>query len=171
MSRRRYEALLSLGSNVDPDIHVPRVLAWLRARFEVVSVSPAYRVPAVGGGPGQPDFVNLAVRIRTDLPPRALREATRRAEDACGRRRTADRHAPRTMDVDVVLFDAVVEDYGAWRLPDPQLRTEAFVLVPCADAAPDAVEPETGLTLRRLRDRLPVAERRLLVRLDARSDA
>ena len=158
MSVPRFDALLSLGSNVDPERHVPRVLAWLRHRFDVVAVSPVYRSPAVGGAPGQPEFLNLAVRVRTDLPPRALREVTRRAEDVCGRRRVADRYAPRTMDVDLVLHDAGVLTLGDWRLPDPQLTTEAFVLVPCADVAPDAVEPVSGLTLAELRRELPAAK-------------
>lgn len=162
MSRPRYDALLSLGSNIDPDVHVPRVVAWLEARFDGVAVSPSYRSAAVGGAPGQPDFINLAVRLETDLPPRALREVTRRAEEICHRRRTSDRYAPRTMDVDLVLFGTRVADFGTWRLPDPQLTTEAFVLVPCADVAPESIEPVSGRTLRALRDDLDPARRTAL---------
>ena len=162
MSSRPYEALLSLGSNVSPEVYVPRVLKWLGARLHVVAQSPAYASAAVGGQAGQPEFVNLALRIRTDLPPRALREVARRAEDVCGRVRTEDRYAPRTMDVDLVLYADVVADFGTWRLPDPQLTTQAFVLVPCADVAPDHVDPVTGRTLRALVEHLPPAERATL---------
>lgn len=155
MKRRDRQALLSLGSNIEPDVHVPRALDWLEARFEVVAVSPNYRSPAVGGTGPQPDFVNLAVRLRTDCPPRALREVCRRLEDACYRLRSANRYAPRTLDVDVVLLDDLVLDGGTWRLPDPQLETAAFVLVPAADVWPEAVHPVRGTTLAALKDLLP----------------
>ena len=147
MTHRDREALLSLGSNVEPLRYVPRALCLLHRRHRVLAVSPWYRSPAVGGTGPQPDFVNLAVRIATDLPPRALREACRRTEEACDRRRVADRYAPRTIDIDVVLMGDLVLDLGAWRLPDPQLAAEAFVLVPAADVWPDAVHPELQRTL------------------------
>lgn len=145
--RRDREALLSLGSNVEPMHWIPRALELLARRHEVLAVSPWYRSAAVGGSGPQPDFVNLAVRIRTDLPPRALREACRRTEEACARQRTEDRYAPRTMDVDVAVLDDLVLDLDTWRLPDPQLVTQPFVLVPCADVWPDWRHPETGRTL------------------------
>jgi 2-amino-4-hydroxy-6-hydroxymethyldihydropteridine diphosphokinase len=160
---RNREALLSLGSNVDPHVHVPRALALLDARHDVRSVSPLYRTKAVGGRGAQPDFVNLAVRLRTDLPPRALREACRRTEDACGRRRTADRYAPRTMDIDVVLLDDLVMDLDTWALPDPALATQPFVLVPCADVWPEAVHPVRKETLDALRRAMGEEKRGALV--------
>jgi len=165
--RRDREALLSLGSNVRPARYVPRALDLLRARHEVVAVSSLYRNPAVGGARSHPDFVNLAVRLRTDLPPRALREACRRVEEACDRRRGPDRYAPRTMDVDVVLMGDLVLDLDTWRLPDPQLATQPFVLVPCADAWPDAVHPLLGRTLASLRDDLDEDRRARLVAIEA----
>ena len=147
MTRRPREALLSLGSNVEPLRYVPRALALLGARHEILAVSPWYRSPAVGGTGAQPEFLNLAVRVATDLGPRALREACRRTEDACDRRRVADRYAPRTMDIDVVLMGDLVLEFETWRLPDPQLASQAFVLVPCADVWPDALHPELLRTL------------------------
>ena len=166
MTYRDREALLSIGSNVEPERFVPLALDLIRARYEVIAVSPHYRSPAVGTTEAQPDFVNLAVRIATDLPPRALREACRRTEEACGRRRTADRYAPRTMDVDVVLMGDLVLDLDTWRLPDPQLATHAFVLVPCADVWPQAVHPQLGVTLAALCDDLDPQVRAALVPMD-----
>lgn len=163
--RRDREALLSLGSNVEPMHYVPRALERLHRRHEVLAVSSWYRSPAVGGRAPQPDFVNLALRVRTDLPPRALREACRRTEEACGRVREADRYAARTMDIDVVLMDDLVLDLGTWRLPDPQLATEAFVLVPCADVWPDALHPELHRTLAALCEDLGPDRRGALVPL------
>lgn len=159
MTHRKVEALLAIGSDLDPDANVPRALDLLRRRFEVVAVSPSYRTPAVGGSGPRPDFVNLAVRIRTDCPPRALREACRRIEDACGRRRTADRDAPRTLDVDIAMLGDLVADLGGWRIPDPHLATRAHVLVPCADVAPEILHPVTGRTLAAMCAAFPPSER------------
>lgn len=153
-ARRPHEALVAIGSNVEPERNVPRGLEMLGLRFALTATSTAYRTPPVGGSSPQPDFVNLVVRIRTDLAPRALREACRRIEERCGRRRTADRYAPRTLDLDVVLFDDVARDYGSWRLPDPDLCERAFVLVPAAEVAPAWVHPEAKRTLAALRDTL-----------------
>lgn len=127
--RGSHEVLLSLGSNIEPETWVPHSLELLRTRFRVLGISALYDVPAVGGGP-QPAFVNLAVRIRTDLPPRALRAACRHVEERCRRRRSADKFAPRTLDLDPV--------FRAGEEAHPDVRAHAYVLVPCADVWPDA---------------------------------
>jgi 2-amino-4-hydroxy-6-hydroxymethyldihydropteridine diphosphokinase len=141
---RPYEHLVAVGSNVRPEANVPAALDHLAARFEVVAVSPRYDVAAVGRA-GLPAFVNLAVRLRSDLPPPALRVSLRRIEEACGRRRSADRFAPRPIDLDLVLSAPDVpcgED-----LPHPDLLEQAHVLVPCADVWPDATVGAAGRTL------------------------
>ncbi len=143
MTSRSWEHLLSLGSNVEPDHWIPRALALFDTRFGDITTSPRYAVPAVGGAAGTPDFVNLAVRVRTDLPPQALRVVCRHVEELCARVRSADRNAPRTLDVDVVY------SLGPGRDPvaADDLATEPYVLVPCADIWPDAGLPETSVTL------------------------
>ena len=127
--KRDREILLSIGSNIAPGRWVPRSLALLHTRFEVLAISPLYDVPPVGD-PTQPPFVNLAVRARTDLAPHALRAACRHVEERCGRVRSADRFAPRTLDLDPV-FAAGEEGHA-------DLRDHAYVLVPCSDVWPDA---------------------------------
>jgi 2-amino-4-hydroxy-6-hydroxymethyldihydropteridine diphosphokinase len=150
LNRRPYEYLLSIGSNVEPDASVARGLGLMSSRFRLTGVSPRYDVPAVGA-PGAPPFLNHAARIRTDLPPRALREACRRIEEACGRRRSADRLAPRTLDLDVVF--AAPDVPAAEALPHPDLLAEAYVLHPCAVVWPQAVHPQVGETLQALATR------------------
>ena len=149
-----HEAVLLLGSNIEPGPHLERAVALLRARFDVRAVSRVYRSAAVGGRAPQPDFLNQAVRLRTDCPPRALREACRRLEERLGRRRSADRFAPRTLDLDVVLFDDLSVDFGSWRLPDPDLETHAHALVPAAEVASDWRHPRRGMPLEALLDRV-----------------
>ena len=144
MSRRTFEYLLSLGSNVERRRSVDLGLALIARRFAVVAVSRRYDVAAVGV-PDRPYFLNAAIRLRTDLPLRALREACRRIEEACGRRRGADRFAPRTLDLDVVFADPGVP--GTEVLPHPDLAEHAYVLCPCAAVWPDALHPEAGMSL------------------------
>ena len=160
------EAVLVLGSNIEPEHHVPLALDLLAERFDLRAVSPAYRSEAVGGGREQPSFVNLALRIATDCPPRALREACRRLEERLGRRRRDDRHAPRTLDLDVVLLGDRVEAHDTWCLPDPDLIRYPFALVPAADVAPGFVHPLLGTTLAALALELDPALRASVTRVD-----
>ena len=140
-----HRAYLSLGSNIEPEIHLRAALGELRARFPVFAVSPVYRSSAVGFD--GPDFLNLAVGIDTDLDPPALDVWLHALEDRHGRRRDVPRYASRTLDVDIVLFDDVVIDGpGHLRIPRPELD-QPFVLVPLCDIAPDVRNPASGRTL------------------------
>jgi 2-amino-4-hydroxy-6-hydroxymethyldihydropteridine diphosphokinase len=141
----RWTHLVSLGSNVEPDRWVPEALDLLRLRFDVRAVSARYAAAAEGGGALAPPFVNMALRLATDLPARALAAACRHLEARCGRRRTADRFAPRTMDLDVVY--SVAPD-GQVRGEHDDLTRAAYVAVPCADAWPEAAvtPPEAAPT-------------------------
>jgi 2-amino-4-hydroxy-6-hydroxymethyldihydropteridine diphosphokinase len=138
-------ALLSLGSNLQPQQHLHAAVEALRARFGDIRVSPAYRTAAVGfDGPA---FLNNAVVIETDLPLDALDAWLHALEDAHGRDRSGPRFSDRTLDIDVVFYgDLIVEGPGHLRIPRPELK-HAFVLKPLADIAPDFRDPVSGLTL------------------------
>ena len=137
-------ALLSLGSNVEPERYLRAAIAALRARFGVVVVSPVYRVPAVGFD--GPDFLNAAAVIETDLDAHALVDWLHALEHENGRVRGAVKFNDRTLDIDLVYFDGLVLDTPQLHLPRPELR-HAFVLRPLADIAPDFVDPVRGTTL------------------------
>lgn len=134
---------LDLGSNVRPRESLALALRHLGERFQVVRTSSIYESPAVGP-PGQPDFWNLAVELDTSCPVAELRAALRDIEARCGRVRTADRYAPRTVDLDLTLYGDLVGE----GLPHPQVATEAFVAVPLAEIAPDLEHPALRVTLR-----------------------
>lgn len=152
MSDRR-RAWLSLGSNLEPERHLSAALAELRARFGALVVSPAYRFAAIGFE--GPDFVNLAAGIDSDLDPYALDDWLHALEDRHGRRRDVPRYSSRTLDVDIVLFDdLVLSGPGHLEIPRREL-SEAFVLQPLADIAPDVREPRSGKSLRELWDAAP----------------
>ncbi|TDK30776.1 2-amino-4-hydroxy-6-hydroxymethyldihydropteridine diphosphokinase [Luteimonas terrae] len=146
-------ALLSLGSNVEPETHLRSAIAALRARFEDVVVSAVYRFPAVGYS--GPDFLNAAATVRTDLDAGALNTWLHALEDAHGRDRSGPRFGDRTLDIDIVLFDdAVLSGAGNLRIPRDELR-HAFVLRPAAEIVPDWRHPVEGATLAALWDAHP----------------
>ena len=138
-------AWLSLGSNLDAEVHLLVAAQALRARFGDVVFSPVYRTPSVGFD--GPDFLNAAAAVQTDLDPFALNDWLHALEDAQGRVRGGERFSSRTLDIDIVFYDdLVLKGPGNLELPRPELR-HAFVLKPLADIAPGHRVPTTGETL------------------------
>lgn len=138
-------ALLSLGSNLEPEANLRRAANALRERFGPILLSSIYRTGAVGFD--GPDFLNAAAVIDTTLDPLALDAWLHALEDAHGRDRSGPRFGDRTLDIDIVLFeDLVLEDAGHLQIPRDDLR-HAFVLKPLVDLVPDYIEPRSGLTL------------------------
>lgn len=132
-------ALLSLGSNQQPEHYLRAAADALRQRFPTARFSPVYRTAAVGFE--GPDFLNAAAAIESDLDVHALNEWLHALEDAHGRRRDVPRFSSRTLDVDVVYFDdLIIEGSGNLRLPRPELK-HAFVLKPLVDVAAGFVDP------------------------------
>ena len=132
-------ALLSLGSNQQPEHYLTLAAQAIAERFPGVRFSPVYRTPAVGFD--GPDFLNAGAVIECELDVHALNDWLHALEDAHGRRRDVPRFSSPTLDVDIVYFDAlVIEGPGNLQLPRPELK-HAFVLKPLADIAPDFVDP------------------------------
>ncbi len=142
------QVFLSLGSNIEPERHVRAALAALEDAFGPLRISPIYRTPAVGFH-GDP-FLNLAVALETDLPPQAVHARLSELETALGRRRDGPRFSARTMDIDLLLHGDAVLNEGRLVLPRPEILTQAFVLVPLCDLAPDLVHPTERRPLREL---------------------
>ena len=139
---------LSLGSNLEPQRHLPDALAELRQRFGELDVSPAYRSAPVGFDGAE--FVNLAVGLDTALAPVELNDWLHALEDHHGRRRDVPRYADRTLDIDIVLYDALVLDGpGHLQIPRDELQ-HAFVLRPLADIAPGVRHPLSGRSMAEL---------------------
>lgn len=139
---------LSLGSNVEPQRHLAAAIRALRQRFGDIAVSPAYRSRSVGFDGA--DFINLAAGLDTELPPETLNEWLHALEDREGRRRDVPRYADRTLDIDIVFYDALVIDGpGHLQVPRRELQ-HAFVLRPIADIAPAFRHPVSGLSMAEL---------------------
>jgi 2-amino-4-hydroxy-6-hydroxymethyldihydropteridine diphosphokinase len=151
------QVYVAAGSNVAPLENLRRVLDVLERHFAPLQVSRAYANRAVGFDGD--DFVNLVIGFRTDLPLDAVLERLHQAEAACGRERHAPKWAPRTMDLDVLLYGDRVSSEPGPVLPRPDLVKRPYMLGPAAEIAPDVVHPTDGRTLaalwRELRQREP----------------
>lgn len=140
-------AYVAVGSNVDPERNVPWALAALARQVAVTGVSTCYRTAPLGG-PGQPPFVNAVWRIVTAIPARRLKyEVLRGVEAAVGRVRSADRYAPREIDLDLVLYGDLVVDEPGLTLPDPEILARPFVARPLLELDPELVLPGAGMAL------------------------
>ena len=152
---------LSLGSNLEPRKHLVAAIDALRERFGEITVSPAYRSASVGFDGAE--FVNLAVALDTDLTPQALNDWLHALEDRHGRRRDGPRYSYRTLDIDIVFYDALVIDGpGHLQIPRNELR-HAFVLRPITDIAPDFRHPVSGLSMAELWAAFPAGSESLQV--------
>jgi 2-amino-4-hydroxy-6-hydroxymethyldihydropteridine diphosphokinase len=98
------------------------------------------------GPPGQENYLNGAVELDTELEPSALLHELQQIENALGRERTV-RWGPRTLDLDVLLYDDRVIHTPELRVPHPEMERRLFVLAPLAQIAPGTRHPETGLTI------------------------
>jgi 2-amino-4-hydroxy-6-hydroxymethyldihydropteridine diphosphokinase len=106
-ARPPHRAFIGVGSNLEPIERVRQGLELLHGEFGAIRVSPTYVTEPIGA-PGTPDFLNLVVEVRTERSPIELVDWLRQIEDQCGRRRSGDPHAPRSLDLDLLLYDAVV---------------------------------------------------------------
>jgi 2-amino-4-hydroxy-6-hydroxymethyldihydropteridine diphosphokinase len=138
-------AFVALGSNLgDPLAQIRSALSTLAAMLEtrLVRHSSLYSNPPAGNV-DQPDFVNAVAEIRTRLAPRDLLDQLLALERNQGRTRDFP-NAPRTIDLDIVLYGGYVVNEPDLTIPHPRMLERAFVLVPLAEIAPNAVVPGVG---------------------------
>lgn len=138
-------AFVALGANIgDAASTLKSALAALDqlAGVRVLRTSSLYRTAPVGVE-DQPDFINAVAEIETPLAPHALLAALLALEDRFGRVRDR-RWGPRTLDLDLLLYDDLALDTPDLVLPHPRLHLRAFVAVPLAEIAPDLAIPGRG---------------------------
>ena len=152
-----HTAWLLLGSNIRPEENLTKAVTLLAERTALLAVSSVWQSPPADGS-DQPDYLNAAVQARTNLTPEEFLEGViAPIEQQLGRRRTADKFAPRTIDIDLALYDERVGGYSGKRLPHPDILTRAHTALPLAELSPDVRHPETGEPLSAIAARLPHA--------------
>ncbi|MFO1408053.1 MAG: 2-amino-4-hydroxy-6-hydroxymethyldihydropteridine diphosphokinase [Steroidobacteraceae bacterium] len=136
---------VAAGSNVEPVANLRRALDVLAAHYPGLRASRAWRNRAVGFEGD--DFVNLALGFDTDEDVRSVVGRLHEAEAACGRARDAPKWAPRSMDLDILLYGDLVCDEPGLTLPRPDLLRRAYMLGPLAELAPAVRHPVEGSTM------------------------
>ena len=154
------EVYVAAGSNVDAERNLQLAAAAMAREFAPVRFSPAYRNTAVGFE-GE-DFVNFVMGFRTSLGVHEVIDRLQHIEALCGRSRDAPKWAPRSMDLDILLFGDRVCDEPGLVLPRPDLVRRPYMLGPMADLAPGVLHPTLGVTIGELwarfdRDAHPLA--------------
>lgn len=144
MGAERRTGYLGLGSNVgDPAAHLRAAVELLEAEgIEVEAVSSTYVTEPVGEVLDQPDFLNAAVRVRTELEPEQLLDACKRVEAERGRSFDAPRHSPRPLDVDLLLLGDLELSTERLTLPHREVTSRRFVLVPLLELDPELTLPD-----------------------------
>lgn len=160
MAAAKRTGYLGLGSNVgDPAAHLRAAVGLLEAEgIEVEAVSSTYVTEPVGDVLDQPDFLNAAVRIHTELEPEQLLDACKRVEAERGRSFEAPRHSPRPLDVDLLLLGDLQLSTDRLTLPHREVTTRRFVLVPLLELDPELTLPD-GTRLAEALKALPKGQR------------
>lgn len=145
MNSIHHRVCLLLGSNIDPEKNIRQAIELLSRRFALEQISEAWETPA--WGTNGPNFLNLAVLIYTSLDPLQLKTLVLRPLEAkLKRKRSADKFAPRTIDIDIIAWDAEVLEDGLWN--------HAHLAVPVAEILPCYQSDETGEYLEQAAQRL-----------------
>jgi 2-amino-4-hydroxy-6-hydroxymethyldihydropteridine diphosphokinase len=159
-------AYFSLGSNIHPEENLPAAVRLLEGYGKVVAVSSVWESPPLGPR-DQPNYLNAAVCLRTALSLRQCQEKlVPEIERALGRVRTTDKHAPRTIDIDLMLFNREVTTIGHRSIPNEEILERPFVAIPLAEIAPHYVHPLTGQTLAEIAAKFKLSEGALQKRTD-----
>jgi len=160
---KRAKTALALGSNMGDS------QAILEAAIATLAQTPGifleaksnwYKTKAVG--PPQPDYLNGCVTLQVEMLPQDLLENLLKIERQFGRVRQ-QRWGPRTLDLDLLLYDDFIVDTPNLQIPHPGMRDRAFVLVPLAEIASDWVEPVSGLVIKELLKEVDCSDVHLLV--------
>jgi len=138
---------IGIGSNIDKEYHVAHALQDLDKLFLNCRVSPIFECAAINCTGD--NYYNLVVEFSTSLSISELMQCLKGLEITHGRKSTDRRYAPRTLDLDLLLFDNVIQSESPV-LPRPEILYHAFVLWPLAELSPDLRHPVSGISMAEL---------------------
>jgi 2-amino-4-hydroxy-6-hydroxymethyldihydropteridine diphosphokinase len=132
-----HSAILLLGSNISPQQNLRSAHVLLSQASSVCKNSRVWQTPAYGSE--APDFLNQVIWINTGMPYKELKQFLKNVEKILGRVRSADKYAPRTIDLDILVYDGEVRDENVF--------TQPFAAIPAADVFPEFLNPENNRSL------------------------
>ncbi len=152
------KSAIALGSNLGDSYAILEAAIQTLAQASGITLqaqSSWYKTAPIG--PPQPDYLNGCALLQVQLTPQELLEVVLRIEKQFGRVRR-ERWGPRTLDIDLLLFDDLIIETPNLQIPHPRMRERAFVLIPLAEIAPDWLDPVSGLAIAQLVKRLDCSD-------------
>ena len=134
---------IGVGSNIEPQHHIENALLSLQKQVSVSGSSTFYRTSPIGGK-GHSDYLNGVWKIETELPPLELKRLLRNIETELGRKRSKNKYADRTIDLDILLYGNEVIFSEEIEIPDSHIRERPFLSLPLLELDPDLILPDTG---------------------------
>lgn len=138
------QGYISIGSNIDKDVHIPASINGLGQQFGALTLSGIYQTAAVGFDGD--DFYNLVVGFDSALPVADIVQRLKQMELDNGRTRNCQKCSPRTLDLDLLLYGDVRINETDLQIPRPDFECYAYVLQPLAEIAPDLIHPTLQLS-------------------------
>lgn len=154
-------AYLALGSNIgDRELNLLRAVAEIGKipDVRITGLSGFYDTDPVSPVPQDP-FINAVLCCEVSMEPHQLLDELQRIESGVFRRKRNIPQGPRTMDLDILLFDDLVISDDRLTIPHPRLHQRRFVLVPLTEIAPDLIHPLIRNSVKEILDSLPAGER------------
>jgi 2-amino-4-hydroxy-6-hydroxymethyldihydropteridine diphosphokinase len=158
------QVYVAVGSNVDAIHRMQQAARSLKSSFADTRFSHCYSNPAYGFE--GPDFINAVAGFRTELTIAQVLQVLREIESQCGRLPADPKWGPRAMDLDLLLYDAVVGSGPGYILPRPDLVKRVYMLGPLAQLAPEHLYPPAGPTIAQLWQQFPAPHALLPLELD-----
>lgn len=148
-------AFIGIGSNIEAEKNVRAAVRSLAQQTRVTGISTVYCTGALGR-PEQPHYFNCVVEIETQAPPAEVKHGILRPiENSLERKRSADKYAPRTIDLDLLVYGDLVMDEEDIKLPDPEILQRPFLAIPLFELVPDMVLLGYNLPIGEIAARLP----------------
>jgi len=143
-------AFIGVGSNINPAENVRNAIQLLSRKVNILGISTVYQTQP-GEGLKQLQYYNCVVGIETNFSPEELKyKVLRKIEKDLGRKRSRDKYASRTIDLDLILYGDLVLKNNDFILPDPQIESRPYLAIPLCELNPELVLPGSGLSIMEL---------------------
>ncbi len=141
------DVYIGVGSNINPEVNIHKALTTLSETVAITGISTFYWTEPIANHP-QEDYLNGVWRVNTSFSPLHLKyDVLQVIEEKLMRRRTDDRYAPRTIDLDLILYGNHIIHMDSLTIPDPEIYHRPFIAIPLYELDADIVLPDTNTPL------------------------